>query len=486
MARQDAMFHASSPICEGRRQAPAASPTFRAVSTSAKLLEVAVPDFLDRECLRLRAGALYGGGAERCWRRLRPRHARVYHEESFDFDPRCRPPNRTADAAARRRRPLEATRNSRRSTYRVEFAKTRRVIECPDGHRTCSKPRARRALRLPSSCTKGSVRHLQVEAAFPARSTMTHAGGIRQREIDAGMALHLLFQADERPRRRTLNIPLPRCAEEDIETLQPRGRTMIVECRRPAQAAEDQRPDDPQPRSCRRATRPATVRDGKPQERYQLYHEEKAKGRHRPHYVRRLVVGGARTVPAAPWNQISVADDGVVPYFQAILRPCAPARRQADDPADPYGPAHEMGHRELVSDRLPPLPRREPASRTIPKEMEQEDIARVVKGTSRRPRGAVARAASTAARSRRRMGTSSTSSGRLPSTSGATSTVGALANRMRFGIEVLEAMREAAGDDYRHGHPHVGRRDDRRRSERRRIAWRSRAEYAQARDRRLS
>jgi dimethylglycine catabolism A len=57
---------------------------------------------------------------------------------------------------------------------------------------------------------------------------------------------------------------------------------------------------------------PSYGSDGKPKERYQLYHEEKAKGG-----IGLTMFGGSSSValdsPAAPWNQISVADDSVIP-----------------------------------------------------------------------------------------------------------------------------------------------------------------------------
>ena len=55
--------------------------------------------------------------------------------------------------------------------------------------------------------------------------------------------------------------------------------------------------------------------DGKPQERYQLYHAEKARGG-----IGLTMFGGSSSVapdsPATPWHQISAADDSVVPYFR--------------------------------------------------------------------------------------------------------------------------------------------------------------------------
>ena len=55
---------------------------------------------------------------------------------------------------------------------------------------------------------------------------------------------------------------------------------------------------------------PSYGSDGKPKERYQLYHEEKAKGG-----IGLTMFGGSSSVapdsPATPWNQISVADCAV-------------------------------------------------------------------------------------------------------------------------------------------------------------------------------
>ena len=60
---------------------------------------------------------------------------------------------------------------------------------------------------------------------------------------------------------------------------------------------------------------PGYGKDGKPQECYQLYHEEKAKGG-----LGLSIFGGSTTVavasPANEYNQISAADGSVVPFFQ--------------------------------------------------------------------------------------------------------------------------------------------------------------------------
>jgi 2,4-dienoyl-CoA reductase-like NADH-dependent reductase (Old Yellow Enzyme family) len=190
---------------------------------------------------------------------------------------------------------------------------------------------------------------------------------------------------------------------------------------------------------------PGYGKDGKPQERYQLYHEEKAKGG-----IGLTMFGGSSSValdsPAAPWNQISVADDSVVPYF-----------RQFSDRVHAHGAKlmiqlTHMGRRTKYDTEnwfptLSASPRREPASRTIPKEMEQEDIDRVVRDFA------------SAARRCKEGGLDgcevSAAHGHLidqfwsPGVNQRADRYGgSLENRMRFGIEVLEAMRAEVGDDY--------------------------------------
>ena len=190
---------------------------------------------------------------------------------------------------------------------------------------------------------------------------------------------------------------------------------------------------------------PGYGRDGKPQERYQLYHAEKAKGG-----IGLTMFGGSSSVsldsPAAPWNQISVADDSVIPYFRQF------AERVHEHGAKLMIQLTHMGRRTRWDTEhwLPTLsasPRREPASRSIPREMEQEDIDRVIAdfaGAARRAReGGLDGCEISAAH------------GHLvdqfwsPSVNHRTDGYGGpLANRMRFGFEILEAMRKAAGDDF--------------------------------------
>ncbi|GLK82156.1 NADH:flavin oxidoreductase [Ancylobacter defluvii] len=190
---------------------------------------------------------------------------------------------------------------------------------------------------------------------------------------------------------------------------------------------------------------PGYGKDGKPQERYQLYHAEKAKGG-----IGLTMFGGSSSValdsPATPWAQISVADDSVIPYFQQF------AERVHAHGAKLMIQLTHMGRRTKWDTEhwLPTISasaRREPASRTIPRAMDKNDIRRVV------------RAFAEAARRCKEGGLDgceiSAAHGHLvdqfwsPSVNQRTDEYGgSLENRMRFGREVLEAMREATGGDY--------------------------------------
>jgi 2,4-dienoyl-CoA reductase-like NADH-dependent reductase (Old Yellow Enzyme family)/thioredoxin reductase len=190
---------------------------------------------------------------------------------------------------------------------------------------------------------------------------------------------------------------------------------------------------------------PSYGKDGKPQERYQAYHEEKAKGG-----IGLTMFGGSSSVapdsPATPWNQISVAEDEVIPFF-----------RQFADRVHRHGAAlmiqlTHMGRRTKwdLENWLPVVSAsatREPAHRSIAKEMESADFIRII------------RAFADAARRCKEGGLDglevSCAHGHLvdqfwsPSANRrADAYGGSLENRMRFGIEVFEAIREAVGDDY--------------------------------------
>jgi 2,4-dienoyl-CoA reductase-like NADH-dependent reductase (Old Yellow Enzyme family) len=190
---------------------------------------------------------------------------------------------------------------------------------------------------------------------------------------------------------------------------------------------------------------PGYGKDGKPQERYQLYHEEKAKGG-----IGLTMFGGSSSVaidsPATPWNQISVADDSVVPFFQSF------SDRIHRHGAKLMIQLTHMGRRTRwdTDNWMPTVsasPRREPASRSIPKEIEDFDIARIVADFA---------AAAVRCKAGGLDGLEvSAAHGHLidqfwsPDVNKRTDKYGgSLENRMRFGIEVLEAIRTAVGDDY--------------------------------------
>ncbi|MBP0617669.1 FAD-dependent oxidoreductase [Jiella mangrovi] len=190
---------------------------------------------------------------------------------------------------------------------------------------------------------------------------------------------------------------------------------------------------------------PSYGKDGKPQERYQLYHEEKAKGG-----IGLTMFGGSSSVsvdsPAAPWNQISVADDGVVPFF-----------REFSDRIHRHGAKlmiqlTHMGRRtKWDTEHWIPVKSasatREPASRAIAKALEQEEIDRIVADFAAAARrckeGGLDGCEISAAHGHLVDQFWSPHSNHRSDKYG-----GSLENRMRFGIEVLSAMREAVGDDY--------------------------------------
>jgi ferredoxin-NADP reductase len=101
----------------------------------------------------------------------------AYHEESFDF----------AGLPAAER--AEATRAETEiaAGFMVEFTKSGRTIRCPPGSTVLDAARAE-GLRLPSSCAKGMCGTCK-SRMLSGKVEMNHAGGIRQREIDAGLVL---------------------------------------------------------------------------------------------------------------------------------------------------------------------------------------------------------------------------------------------------------------------------------------------------------
>ena len=121
---------------------------------------------------------------------------------------------------------------------------------------------------------------------------------------------------------------------------------------------------------------PGYVEDKHPKLRYQLYHEEKARGG----LALTMFGGSSNVAPDSPsaFGQIYIGDDSIVPVL-----------REFSERIHRHGCAimcqiTHMGHRTLwnVEDWLPPLAPsvvREPAHRSFPKEMDRDDIRRVVR-----------------------------------------------------------------------------------------------------------
>lgn len=120
---------------------------------------------------------------------------------------------------------------------------------------------------------------------------------------------------------------------------------------------------------------PNFVEGGYPRDRYRLYHEEKAKGG-----VALTMIGGSTNIaPDSPsvFGQLYAGDDSIVPWFQKLT-----------DGVHQYGAAvmcqiTHMGRRTAWDDGhwlpvLAPSAVRERAHRAFPKVMEQEEIDRVI------------------------------------------------------------------------------------------------------------
>lgn len=188
---------------------------------------------------------------------------------------------------------------------------------------------------------------------------------------------------------------------------------------------------------------PAYAEDGKPKLRYQLYHEEKARGG-----IALTMIGGSTNIaPDSPpvFGQLYAGDDDIIPWL-----------RQLADRVHAHGAATmiqltHMGRRTVWDDgdwlpTIAPSSVREPAHRSFPKAMEEADIRRVVDAFGQ------------AARRCREGGLDGLeviAYGHLidqfwsPLTNQRGDRYGgSLANRMRFSIEVLESVRRAVGDDF--------------------------------------
>ena len=189
---------------------------------------------------------------------------------------------------------------------------------------------------------------------------------------------------------------------------------------------------------------PAYAEDAMPQARYQLYHEEKAKGG-----VSMTMFGGSSTVsPECPatFGQIDVSDDRVVDHFQTF------AERIHRHGAALMCQISHMGRRTRwdTGDWLPsvaPSPVREPEHRSFPKTMEDWDFKRIRKDFADAARRCQAGGLDGCELSYNALHLVpqfwSPAVNRRTDEYG-----GSLENRLRFSLEILDAVREQVGHDF--------------------------------------
>ncbi|HVM77587.1 MAG TPA: NADH:flavin oxidoreductase [Stellaceae bacterium] len=190
--------------------------------------------------------------------------------------------------------------------------------------------------------------------------------------------------------------------------------------------------------------------DGMPVERYQLYHEGKARGG-----IALTMFGGSSNVaPDSPnvFRQLNVGVDEIIPYLQQFSE-----RIHAHGAALMCQITH-LGRRgePYATNWLPtiaPSPVRETLHRSFPKEMDEHDIRRVVKAFG---------AAAGRCKEGGLDGIETLAGGHLigqflsPKTNLRTDGYGgSLANRCRFGLMVFEEIRRAVGDDFLVGFRYV-------------------------------
>lgn len=187
------------------------------------------------------------------------------------------------------------------------------------------------------------------------------------------------------------------------------------------------------------------VQDGFPQEQYRLYQREKARGG----IGMTMIAGTSSVTPDSPGKEaghVDISTDAVIPHFQALAKVIR---------AEGAAVMAQVGHmgRRIIWDKdnwLPVISAsrvREPTNHSFPKEMEDWDIARVVKAF-----GAAALRCKQGDMQGVEVGggymhlvqqfISPLSNQRTDGYGGS------LENRLRFLIEILEAMRETTGDDY--------------------------------------
>ena len=181
---------------------------------------------------------------------------------------------------------------------------------------------------------------------------------------------------------------------------------------------------------------------GLPLERYQRYHEEKARGG----LAMTMVGGSAMTSPDSSWGggQLDLSSDRIVPHLRAL------AERVHRHGAAVMCQVSHLGRRATSYGWnwlpvLAPSRVREMRNRNFPKEMDEADIARIVKDYADAALRCVQGGMD---------GVETVTGGHLigqflsPQTNKRTDRFGGSPeNRARFGLMVHEAIRKAVGDD---------------------------------------
>jgi 2,4-dienoyl-CoA reductase-like NADH-dependent reductase (Old Yellow Enzyme family) len=189
---------------------------------------------------------------------------------------------------------------------------------------------------------------------------------------------------------------------------------------------------------------PAYVRDGLPQEQYQRYHEEKARGG-----IGLTIFGGSSIVSVdspATFGQIDLSNDRVIPYLHSL------ADRVHTHGALTWCQITHMGRRTRwdVGSWLAPVspsPVREPEHRSFPRPMEEWDFVRIkqdfVDATLRCREGGLDGVELSYASSHLIAQFWSPGINLRRDQHG-----GALNQRMAFSMEILKAIRVAVGADF--------------------------------------
>ena len=188
---------------------------------------------------------------------------------------------------------------------------------------------------------------------------------------------------------------------------------------------------------------PGYAEAGKPGERYQVYHEEKAKGG-----IGLTMFGGSSNISrdsGSIYGQIYVGDDSIIPVFREF------AERVHRHGAGLMCQITHMGRRTgwAAGDWLPtigPSVIRDPAHHSVPREMSTRDIARVVKDFAE----AALRCREGGLDGCEILATTHLLGQFLSPLSNARADDygGELVNRARFLFEVMEAVRARVGEDF--------------------------------------